>query len=586
MTAYPGCTVSTGSASAVVSALDGLTAALDATGLDLDLEHSATARAARTELRDQVVDYLVPRLGRLDAPLLAVLGGSTGSGKSTIANSLVGAEVSKAGVLRPTTRAPVLVCAPADHAWFAGGDILPDLPRVTGVAPGSPPPTGAVLQLVATDRLRAGLALIDAPDIDSVEEANRTLATQLLAAADLWLFTTSAVRYADAVPWEFLRQAEARGTSLAVIVNRIPPGAAPEIVAHLRQMLADAGLGGTPVHPIDQCELTAGFLPPAAIEPVAALLRNLADDSGQRAAVVARTLEGALRSLRPRVLAVADAGEEQQAAAGALRQALEHTYGDARRTLADDISGGTLLRGEVLDRWQELIGTAELMRALQSRISWVRDRLGALVTGRPSHTAEVQGEISSTLEQLLVDHADAAALAVASTWRSLPGGRQVLGPDDRELERASAEFARAVGPEIRAWQDDILDLVRSKAAGKRTTARAVALGVNSIGIALMIMLFASTGGITGGEVVIGAGTAGLSQTLLTAIFGEQAVRDLADEARRLLVERVAGLLDTDANRFRTRLWSLVTPPEAVADLRAAVDAVEEARAALEREQAR
>ncbi|MDH4366208.1 MAG: hypothetical protein OEY70_19180, partial [Acidimicrobiia bacterium] len=192
-------------------------------------------------------------------------------------------------------------------------------------------------------------------------------------------------------------------------------------------------------------------------------------------------------------------------------------------------------------------------------------------------------EISSTLAQLLVDHADAAALAVASTWRSLPGGRQVLGADDRELERASTAFAQAVGPEIRAWQDDILDLVRSKAAGKRTTARAVALGVNSMGIALMIMLFASTGGITGGEVVLGAGTAGLSQALLTAIFGEQAVRDLADEARRLLVERVAGLLDTDANRFRTRLWALVTPPEAVADLRAAVDSVEEARAALERE---
>ena len=575
--------MSTGSASAVVSALDGLSAALHATGLELDLERSAAARAARTELRDQIVDYLVPRLGRLDAPLLAVLGGSTGSGKSTIANSLVGAEVSKAGVLRPTTRAPVLVCAPADQPWFAGADILPDLPRVTGVGSGSPPPTGAVLQMVTTDRLRAGLALIDAPDIDSVEETNRTLATQLLAAADLWLFTTSAVRYADAVPWEFLRQAEARGTSLAVIVNRIPPGAAPEIVAHLRQMLTDAGLGGTPVHPIDQCELSGGLLPPAAIEPVASLLRHLADDAGERAAVVARTLEGALRSLRPRVLVVADAGDEQQAAAGTLRQALEHTYGDARRTLADDISGGTLLRGEVLERWQELIGTAELMRAIQSRISWVRDRLGALVSGRPSHIAEVQGEISSTLAQLLVDHADAAALAVASTWRSLPGGRQVLGADDRELERASTAFAQAVGPEIRAWQDDILDLVRSKAAGKRTTARAVALGVNSMGIALMIMLFASTGGITGGEVVLGAGTAGLSQALLTAIFGEQAVRDLADEARRLLVERVAGLLDTDANRFRTRLWALVTPPEAVADLRAAVDIVEEARAALERE---
>ena len=575
--------MSTGTASSVVSALDGLTAALDATGLQLDLDRSAGARADRTELRDQIIDYLLPRLRRLDAPMLAVLGGSTGSGKSTIANSLVGVEVSRAGVLRPTTRAPVLVCAPADQAWFAGGDILPDLPRVGGVGPGDPPATGAVLQLVATDRLRPGLALIDAPDIDSVEDANRTLATQLLAAADLWLFTTSAVRYADAVPWEFLRQAEARGTSLAVIVNRIPPGAATEIVAHLRQMLADAGLGATPVYPVDQSELIDGRLPPAAIEPVATLLRTLADDAGERAAVVARTLEGALNSLRPRVLAVADAGDEQQVAAENLRLTLEQTYAEARRTLADDISGGTLLRGEVLERWQELIGTAELMRAIQSRISWVRDRLGALVTGRPSHTAEVQGEISSALGQLLVDHADAAALAVATAWRGLPGGRQVLGTGDesRDLERASSAFAAAVDPEIRAWQDDILDLVRSKAAGKRTTARVVALGVNSIGIALMIVLFASTGGITGGEVVIGAGTAGLSQTLLTAIFGEQAVRDLADQARRMLVERVAGLLDTDANRFRTHLWSQVSPPQAVADLRAAVATLEAARAGEE-----
>jgi energy-coupling factor transporter ATP-binding protein EcfA2 len=573
------------SATTLVTALEGLTSALDATGLELDLDRAEAARATRTELRDQIVDYLVPRLKRLDAPLLAVLGGSTGSGKSTITNSLVGIEVSRAGVLRPTTRAPVLVCHPDDEAWFAGGDVLPELPRLTGeaVAQGLAQTlvgaSGTVLRVVTTTRLDAGLAIIDAPDIDSVEEANRTLATQLLAAADLWLFTTTAVRYADAVPWEFLRQAQARGTSLAVIINRIPPGAAAEIVAHFGSMLERAGLGATTVFPLDQMDqmdLVDGRLPAAAIAPIQAMLTRLAHDADERAAVVARTLEGALSSITPRVQAVTAAGDEQNAAADGLRSSLEETYTNIKRDLATDVSGGSLLRGEVLERWQELIGTAELMRALQSRISWLRDRLGSLLSGRPSHTAEVEGEITSTLERLLIDYADKAALLVATNWRNLPGGRQVLA-GDRSLERSSDELRAAIGGQIRAWQDDILDLVRTKAAGKRTTARVVALGVNSIGVALMIVLFASTGGITGGEIAIGAGTAGLSQTLLTAIFGEQAVRELATEALRNLLDRVGGLLDADANRFRTRLWSNVSPPEQVGDLRAALQRLEQAR---------
>src|SRR5918997_570352 len=74
--------------------------------LGLDLAGAAGARGQRDELVRQVDDYLLPRLGRMDAPLLMVVGGSTGAGKSTLVNSLVGEVVSPAGVLRPTTRAP------------------------------------------------------------------------------------------------------------------------------------------------------------------------------------------------------------------------------------------------------------------------------------------------------------------------------------------------------------------------------------------------------------------------------------------------------------------------------------------------
>lgn len=565
-------------ASSTIPALEALAEALEGSGLQLDLNLAERARHTRDELSDQIVDYLIPRLRRLDAPLLAVIGGSTGSGKSTITNTIVGSVVSEAGVLRPTTRAPLLVCHPQDLEWFSGGEILPQLARLSGADDGgrATSATGTVLRTTTTEGMTPGVAIIDAPDIDSVEEANRTLATQLLAAADLWLFATTAVRYADAVPWEFLNQAKTRGTALAVIINRIPPGATDEIVAHFSSMLAEAELADVPVFTVEQTELVDDLLPASAVAEITDLLHGLAVDAEKRSQVVAMTLAGAMDSIEPRVQAVIEAGREQNEVADELRLSLEDSYRNARADLGTDISNGRLLRSEVLDRWQELIGTAELMRAVQSRISWLRDRITGFVTGRTGATAEVHGEITSTMERLLIDHADAAALMAVTNWRNLPGGRQVLD-DDRSLERSSNEFRDGIGSEIRAWQDDILELVRKRGSGKRTTARALALGINSIGIALMIVLFAQTGGITGGEIAIGAGTAGLSQTLLTAIFGEQAVRELAAEARRMLLYRVGALLESDANRFRAKLWTVVSPTERVDELTEALQVFEQNR---------
>jgi hypothetical protein len=161
----------------------------------------------------QLDDYLVPRLARLDAPLLVVVGGSTGAGKSTLVNSLVGRPVSPAGARRPTTRSPVLVCNPADADWFTQAHLLPRLGRTHDVGEGG-------LRIVPSDSLTPGLALLDAPDIDSVVESNRALAEKLLAAADLWLFVTTATRYADAVPWELLHEARRRGTAIALVLDR------------------------------------------------------------------------------------------------------------------------------------------------------------------------------------------------------------------------------------------------------------------------------------------------------------------------------------------------------------------------------
>src|ERR671915_1492730 len=308
---------------------------LDAVRLDLVVPGAEEARRTRDDLVAQVDDYLLPRLGQMDAPALIVVGGSSGAGKSTILNSLVGSVVSPAGVLRPTTRAPVLAFHPDDLEWFEGARVLPGLPRASGgeARPGT-------LQLAPTDSLPEGLALLDSPDIDSVLAENRALANQLLAAADGWLFVTTAARYADAVPWEFLRSARERGTALSIVLNRVPTDADREVPTHLKQMLAAEQLGDCDVLVVPEVQLEHELLPADALWPVRAWLDGLAVDAHARAALVRRTLRGALASLPVRAAAVERAAVEQLSAAAELRAEADAAYADALLEVERALRGG------------------------------------------------------------------------------------------------------------------------------------------------------------------------------------------------------------------------------------------------------
>jgi energy-coupling factor transporter ATP-binding protein EcfA2 len=544
---------------------------LRALDLALATPGAEAGRRARDEVAGQIDDYLLPRLARMDAPLLMVVGGSTGAGKSTLVNSLLGAEVSAAGVLRPTTCAPVLACHPGDLRWFEDDRILPGLPRTTGGPAG---PGG--LELAPTDRLPAGLALLDAPDIDSVVEANRALGGQLLAAADAWLFVTTAARYADAVPWELLHAAGDRGTALSIVLDRVPNEAAAEVTTHLQAMLEEQGLGETPLLVVPETILAGGLLPPDALAPVRRWLDELAADAHARASLVRRTLAGALESL-PRRLAPVDAAlTEQLEAYAALRNAVDGAYAAALAEVDDAVRSGALLRGEVLARWHDVVGTGDLMRSLETRVGRVRDRVRSLVTGAPAPDAELRTAVQSGVDAVVAAAADRAAERAAAAWAAHPAGRSLLA-EGRRLDAASGGLAEATASEVRAWQGEVFDLVREEGAGRRTTARLASLGVNGAGLTVMIAVFASTGGLTGAEVVIAGGTSALGQKVLEAIFGDQAVRTLAARARERLLALVEGLLAAEAARFHALLDPRATAPERLDGLRAAVRAVEAAR---------
>ena len=550
-----------------IDALERLRDELLPARLELELPDAAGARRVRDELVAQIDDYLLPRLRQLDAPLLMVVGGSTGAGKSTLVNSLVGAEVSAAGVLRPTTRAPVLVCNSADVPWFSDDRVLPDLSRTTG---GEAGPRG--LELVQTDVLPPGLALLDSPDIDSVAAENRVLAAQLLAAADFWLFVTTAARYADAVPWELLHAARERGTALALVLNRVPPDATAEVSEHLARMLAERGLAGTELLVVPETRLESGLLPTEALAPVRGWLDGLAADAQARSSLIEQTLTGALASIAPRTETVARAVEEQADAVAALREATDRAYERAAEEVDEALRSGSLLRGEVMARWYEVVGTGDVMRALESRISWARDRVRSFVTGKPAAGTAVKEAVETGVEAVVHAAADRAATRATAAWRETVGGRALLA-EGPALDTASDVLKPAAEREVREWQGDVFELVRNEGMSKRTTARLASLGVNGAGLTVMLAVFVQTGGLTGAEIVVAGGTSAVGQKVLEAIFGEQAVRTLAAKARENLLERVRRLLAAESARFDGLLGPVVPERDTPARLRAAAAAV-------------
>jgi len=540
------------SATEMINGLVRLREALLGAALPLDLPRVDEQRTARKEMIDQIEDYVLPRLMSIEAPVLTVVGGSTGAGKSTLVNSLVGKRVTEPGVLRPTTRSPVLVHNPADGEWFAEDRILPDLARTTASSahPGA-------LQLVAADSVPQGLAILDAPDIDSVEEQNRTLAAQLLGAADLWLFVTSAARYADQVPWGYLRAAVERSTAVAIVLDRTQPGAVEEVSAHLAKMLTTRGLRDSPLFTVTEGVVNSdGLLPPEHVADIRDWLEGLAADAEARSAVVKRTLDGAIRMIAKRSYVVADAAGDQVDMVGRLRADVDRAYDEALDKVDEASADGTLLRGEVLARWQEFVGTGELLKGLETRVGWIRDRVVGWARGKPAPAERVTMAVESGLETLITEHAENAAERATASWQSVEAGKNLVEDSGRDLHRASRDFRTRAERAVRDWQLGVLDLVRREGQDKRSTARFLAFGVNGLSVALMVVVFSSTGGVTGAEVGIAGGSAVLGQKLLEAVFGDQAVRRLADNARKDLRRRVTALMAEERARFTEALDSL------------------------------
>ncbi|MDJ1136619.1 GTPase domain-containing protein [Streptomyces iconiensis] len=643
--------------------LDALTALRErvaAARFPLPLPGAERARRSRAELLAQLDDYLVPRLRTPEAPLLAVIGGSTGAGKSTLVNSLVGRRVSEAGVLRPTTHTPVLVCHPDDRSWFVGRRVLPRLERVwvprqetspVGTPGGSPEAPGAgsgahpypgarsypgspsspdtrpypgphpysrrqdggqgqapgpltyadtdeyayahahahavnteagsgldlgtepdldldlgldldsgtgtftgsgigcgsgseaesggrALRLEIDSGLPRGLALLDAPDIDSLVARNRDLAAELICAADIWVLVTTAARYGDAVPWHLLRTAKEYDVTLATVLDRVPHQVAAEVAGQYRLLLEREGLGEVPRFTIPELPESAGgsgLLPVSAVAGLREWLERRARTVEARSEAAGRTAAGAVDSLRSRIASLAGASAAQYAAALRLAQQVDAAYERAGERLQVRIADGELLAGDAEAHWR----------------GFPRDSGGE----------ELFDAFTEGLTALLTGAVAAADERIATVRRGEPALDLPVPP-----ALAGAEGHGRIGVLVRRWRRCVEELADDEL---RATGRASS-GPDGETERVAGLLAAA---LLGGRRAEGA------EAALSALLGEESARALRERCAELLNGCVERVLYGERDRRLAPLDALDAGPEPQMELVAAFSLLSKAEAA-------
>ncbi|AZN29786.1 hypothetical protein EJO69_05285 [Flaviflexus salsibiostraticola] len=469
-------------------------------------------------LQTQLSTRLLPHLLQEAVPAIVVFGGSSGAGKSTILNSLLGEEVSEASVIRPTTRTPVLAFHPDDEMAMTDHMLL------------------GMCEVVITENAIPGIALIDAPDLDSIEDENRVLSQKLLNAADLWIFVTTAARYGDLIAWSTLTEAFDRGMTTAVVLNRVPERAKSPVRVDLLKRMAESGMGQSPLFIMDDAGPIEGHLDPSSIAELRSWLELMRSTRASKS-LVARTSRALMPAIRRELLDLADAASAQSDAAQSLRDSASQAGVEPAAAIMTAIDVGRLAAGAPTTQWLSLASTGGPLASLAggrallfpSRSVAKRDRAAAEIA------SAIDDALRIALTQALIDTRDRAACSWSMSYVDTSG------------IRVETDIATAVEHAIEEWHRD------ARAAAGRVKGP-ITKKVSQQGLA--DLLRAGAGGIPGvrSALVSGGAEGGVTRV-------ERALRQRCDEAIGTVVAAYAAIIDElelpDSSVLRIRARELV-----------------------------
>jgi hypothetical protein len=208
------------------------------------------------ERAEAVIAKIAERTSIAGRRTVVGLAGATGSGKSSLFNCLIGADVAQVGARRPTTATPTAAVWGGESAsalldWLmvgarylvgtrevvGAGDL--DDERPAGATGSELGPAGQPLPvLLPPPGLELdGLVLLDLPDFDSHATAHRVEAERVLDLVDVFIWVTDPQKYADArLHEDYVAKLSAHEAVTITVLNQADR-LAPEALAACRSDL-------------------------------------------------------------------------------------------------------------------------------------------------------------------------------------------------------------------------------------------------------------------------------------------------------------------------------------------------------------
>ena len=324
--------------------------------------------------------------------------------------------------------------APPDHP-LAGARAPPRrrlvVRRRTGCCPTSSGSTHATndpaaLQLVPSDAVPPGLAILDAPDVDSVSRS-ATGSSPPSCSPRPTCGSSSPRRRATPTrcPWEFLRQAAERSTAVAIVLDRTPEEAVQTVSTHLARMLASRGLKDSPLFvvregPVERRRAAAGR--PRRRDPrpgSSRWPRTPAPASGRASRPSTARSAPSPGARYPVADAAADQVRDRRAAAPGRDRGVRRRR---RRRARRRPPTAPCCAARCWPAGRSSSAPASCSRAWRPGSAGSVTALVNTVKGKPQQAERVTVAVESGLELLILEHAEAAAERAEASWRQLAAG--------------------------------------------------------------------------------------------------------------------------------------------------------------------